>query len=236
MLFNELYQNGVKSFEAKDFSKATDYFTQALDLQPKNTTVLVNLALSEFKSGQKSASYSYFKKALHIDPHFVTAQQGLDFVKSQFQMREIPHRIEYYERWRESFIKPFSVVFPLILTLMVFTIWGFRTLKYFGNRKKAYFAGEDPDSYGLFNLVLRVFLVIGIFWSASFKYDSSLQRGLVKSDSVPVRSAPIANGPEILQIYGGLEIHILREKDGWLQIEYPGTIAGWVPMDSILRL
>ncbi len=236
MSFNELFQNGVNSFKAQEFDKASVLFTQALDLQPENTTVLVNLALAQYQAGQKTAAFAYYKKALHIDPDFSTARQGLEFVRSQVQIREIPHRIETYQRVRENFVEPFSVAIPLILTVVLFAIWGFKTIKHLAAKKRAYLAGEDPSSYGLLNFVLAVLLVFSLSWLAFFKYDSSLHRGIVKSETVTVRSAPILTAPEILQIYGGLEVRILRKQDGWLQIEYPGSIAGWVEPGSVVEL
>ncbi len=236
MTFEELFQNGVKSFQTKEFDKASTFFTQALDLQPENTTVLVNLALAHFQAGQKSAAYAYYKKALHIDPFFTTAQQGLNFLKGQIQIKEIPHRIETYERAREVLIEPFSVTIPLALTAALFATWGFKTLKYLGNKKRSYFAGEDPSSYGIFNLALSVLLTLSILWVVFFKIDSNIKRGIVKLDSVSIRSAPLVTSPEILQIYGGLEVHIIRNQDGWMQIEYPGAVAGWVEASSIVEL
>jgi tetratricopeptide (TPR) repeat protein len=236
MSFDELFQDGVKAFQAKDYANASTFFTQALDLQPANTTVLVNLALAEYQAGQKSASYAHYKKALHIDPYFTTAQQGLDFVKSQIQIHEIPHRIETYERMRESFIEPFSVALPLILSTVVFVAWGFRLVKYLSQKKRAFFAGEDAAPYGVLNILLSLFLVVSLSWVVFFKFDSEIERGIVKNETVSLRTSPLATSPEILQLYGGLEVRILRKQDGWLQVEFPGATAGWVEPGSIVEL
>ncbi len=236
MSFNELFQNGVKSFKSQEFDKASVFFNQALDLQPENTTVLVNLAATQYQLGLKTAAFAYYKKALYLDPSLSTAQQGLDFVKSQVQIREIPHRIETYQKTREYLIEPFSVFVPLILTTLLFAMWGARTLKYFGQKKRAYLAGENLPAYGFLNFILSILLIISFSWVGFFKFDSSLKRGLVKLENVSVKSSPLLTAPEILQIYGGLEVQILRHQDGWLQIEYPGSIAGWVEPGSILEL
>ena len=84
--------------------------------------------------------------------------------------------------------------------------------------------------------MLTLLLALSFSWLAFFKYDSSLHRGIIKLESVAVRSAPLLTAPEILQIYGGLEVRILRHQDGWLQIEYPGSIAGWVEPGSVVEL
>lgn len=236
MSFDELFQNGVKSFQNKDFASSSTFFTQALDLQPDNTTALVNLALAEYQAGNKLAAFAYYKKALHLDPYFSTAQQGFSFVKSQVQIKEIPHRIETYERFRDFFIEPVSVVVPLVLATLLFITWGFKTLKHLGNKKRAYLSGEDPASYGLLNFVLSALLTASLVWLSVFKYDSSIKRGVVKSDLISLRSAPVLTSPEILQVYGGLEVRILRHQENWLQVEYPGSIAGWVESSSIVEL
>ncbi len=236
MSFNEVFQEGAKNFQAQDFAKASTFFQQALDLQPANTTVLVNLALSRFHSGQKIEAYDYLKKALHLDPSFLPAQQGFDYVKSQVQIREVPHRIETYEQLRDYLIKPFSVAIPLTITLALFILWGFRLIRYLSQKKRAFFAGEDPLPYGALNIFLSVLLVLSTAWVAFFKYDSLIPRGLVKLDTASLRSSPLATSPEVLQIYGGLEVQILRHQGDWLQVEYPGSIAGWIEASSILEL
>lgn len=236
MSFNELFQNGVKSYQEKDFANASTFFAQALDLQPENTTVLVNLASAQFQAGQKTAAFAYYKKAVHLDPYFSTAQQGLEFVKSQIQIREIPHRIETYQRLRDNFVEPFSVMIPLILTTVLFLIWGLKTIRHFGNKKRSYLAGEDPRSYGLTNIILSILLCMSLAWLAFFKIDSSIKRGIVKLDTVSVRSAPLVTAPEVVQIFGGLEVRILRHQDSWTQVEYPGSVAGWVESSTIVEL
>lgn len=236
MSFAELFENGVKSFQAKEFDKASTFFTQALDLQPENTTVLVNLASAEFQTGQKTAAFAHYKKAAHLDPYFSTAQQGLDFVKSQIQIREIPHRIETYQRMREYFVEPFSVMIPLVLSTVLFLIWGLKTIRHLGNKKRAYLAGEDPSSLGLTHVILTILLVTSLVWLAFFKYDSSIKRGIVKQESVSLKSAPLMTAPEILQVFGGLEVKILRHQDGWTQIEYPGSVAGWIESSAVVEL
>jgi tetratricopeptide (TPR) repeat protein len=235
MSFEEVFNNGVSSFQAKEFDKASTYFTQALDLQPENTTVLVNLALAHYQAGQKTIAFAYYKKAAHLDPFLSTAQQGLDFVRSQIQIREVPHRIETYERMRNYFVEPFSVLVPLAISAVLFFIWGLKTIRHYGNKKRAYLAGEDPAAYGPLNLLLCLLFAMSLVWVGFFKIDSSIQRGIVKMETLSVKSSPLLTAPEVLQIYGGLEVQILRHQDGWLQIEFPGSIAGWVEPGSIIE-
>lgn len=236
MSFDQLFQDGVKSFQAQEFEKASSHFKEALALQPDNTTVLVNLALAQFKLGQKPAAYASFKKALHIDPSFSVAQQGFEFMETQFQVREIPHRVDTYQRLRTYLVEPVSVLVPLVLSLTLLLVWGVQFFRFLGARKRAYQEGADPQGYSPYQIVLATLLAFSLFWIALFKYDSTIERGIVQVESVPVRSSPLLTSPEVLQLFGGLEVRILRKQDEWLQVEYPGSIAGWIPANSILPL
>jgi tetratricopeptide (TPR) repeat protein len=236
MSFEQMFQNGVNSFQSQEFEKASGFFSQALDLQPDNATVLVNLALTELKLGQKPAAYAHFKKALRIDPSFSVARQGFNYLETQFQVKQIPHRVEAYESLRQYLIEPFSVLVPLILSLSLLTWWGRSLFRFLGARKRAFLAGEDQPSYSPYQIALGLALLFTLFWTALFKFDSSIPRGIIQVESIPVRTSPLMTSPEVLQLFGGLEVRILRKQDSWTQVEYPGSIAGWIPATALLEL
>ncbi len=236
MSFEQIFEAGVKSFQGKDFAKATDYFSQALTLRPDDPSVLTNLALSHYELDQKIPAYVYFKKALHVAPDNLQAQQGFEFLQSQVQVRDIPHQIEFYEKARSLLVTPISGHVPFALSWVLFIAVGYRGIRYLSRRRQAYLSGEDKPSFGLLNFALAFFFIASLSWSLFHSYDRSLQRGLVKDDTVVIRSAPSMGGPALLELNGGLEVRILRKQDGWIQVQYPGSYSGWLQKDSIVEL
>lgn len=236
MSLQVLFDEGSKAFEQKDFAKASEAFTKALDLQPNNLTLLVNLGLSKFELGQKIESYVLFKKAEHLDPKSEAVQQGLAFLKNQVQIQEVPRNIEFYEQARQYLIKPFQISTPLTFLWVLMLVFGTYMIRYLSNKKKAFLAGEDPKPFGVAAWLSFVLLLVSVFWLGFFQWDSQISRGFVKLETLSLRSAPESNSPTVMQLSGGLEVKILRKTDEWLQIQYPGSFSGWVEKQSVLEL
>lgn len=231
-----LFEEGVKHFEAKDYVQAVGSFKQALDLQPNNVTLLVNKALAHFELGQKFEAYALLKKAQVLNPASEAARQGLEFVSSQIQVKEIPHEIELYEQSRALLVKPFSFHTPLTFLLVLFALTGVYWIRHFSNKKKAFLAGEDAQPMvtpGWISLIL--FLFCGL-WALFYQFDQSVPRALVSQESLAIHSAPTLNSPTILELNGGLEVRVLRKQEGWVQVQFPGSFSGWVEKDSVLEL
>lgn len=236
MSFDQSFQEGVKSFQEKDFAKAAEHFSAALVEQPENSAALTNMALTQHELGQKMAAYVYFKKAVQIDPGNLQAQQGLEFLKSQVEVRDVPHQIEPYERARDLLVTPVAQFVPYTFSLIMLLVVGIRTIRHFARRRQAYAAGEDRPSFGPLNWFFTLVFIFSVFWSSLHTYDQSIPRGFIKAETVSLRSAPSIGSPAILELNGGLEVRILREQDGWIQVQYPGTFSGWLQKESLLEL
>ena len=236
MSIQGLFDEGVNSFQQKDFSKASELFSQALAQQPEDVTLLVNLALARFELGQKFESYALFKKATHLDPESESALQGLEFVKNQIQLREMSRNLEIYEQARSSLVKPISIHFPLGFSLVFFLLSGFLLIRFFADKVKSFRAGEDQRPLSVWGWVSLILFFISLAWTGFYKFDQSIPRGIVKLESLSLRSAPAVNSPTVLELNGGLEVKILRAEDKWLQIQYPGTFSGWVEKEAVLEL
>ena len=236
MSFEQLFEESVKSFQAQNYQQAADLLGQALSLNPHHPEALTNMALTQYELGQKMAAYVYFKKALSREPKNLAAQQGLDFVKSQIQVRDIPHQIELYERARHILVTPVPVHVPYFFTWLFLIIVGTRWIQNRLAKRKAFLAGEDRPPFGVLNWTLCLFLAAAIGWTLFYNHDKSLTRALIREETLNLRSAPSAESPAILEIYGGLEVEVLRREDGWTQIQHPGSYAGWVPSSSLLEL
>lgn len=236
MSLQDLFDEGTKAFEQKDFEKASDAFSKALDLQPNNVTLLVNLGLSKYELGQKIESYAFFKKAESLDPKSEAVQQGLAFLKNQIQIQEVPRNIELYEQARMYLIKPFQATTPLIFIWVLMLVFGTYLIRHLSNKKKSFLAGEDPKPLGVAAWVSLSLFVASLLWFGFFKYDSQISRGFVKLETLSLRSAPESNSPTVMQLNGGLEVRILRKSGDWLQIQHPGSFSGWVEKQSVLEL
>ena len=69
-----LMQNG-------EFQSASDTLRELATEQPKNTTILINLAVAQKNLGNKSTAISLLERALEIEPENEAARRNLDVLK-----------------------------------------------------------------------------------------------------------------------------------------------------------
>jgi tetratricopeptide (TPR) repeat protein len=236
MAVQGLFEEGIKFYESKDYAQAVDLFKQALDQQPNNVTLLVNKALAHYELGQKFESYALLKKAITLNPASEAAQQGLEFISNQVQVKEVPHNIEFYEQTRSLLVKPFSPNTPLAFLLVLFALTGIYWIRHLSQKKKAFLAGEDSLPMGTPGWISFVLCLFSLFWTVFYKWDLQVPRALITKETLALHSAPTANSPTILELNGGLEVRVLRKQDQWVQVQFPGSFSGWTEKDSVLEL
>ncbi|WP_374076763.1 tetratricopeptide repeat protein [Bdellovibrio bacteriovorus] len=230
----ELFKQGTQLYLAKDYTKAQEVFTQALDKDPYNATTLTNLALAEFQLGKKPLAIGLLRKALASDPELPTAQAGLKFILSQMQVKEVPHQIETYESLRSKLLQPVPLSAYLILSALSLFAAGWILISYGGRRRKALEEEKSLPAFPLIGSLLSLAFVIFTGLLALKVYDSTILRGTIIEEKVSLQTAPGDNQVAILELFGGMEV-IARETQGdWVQVTYPGSLTGWIKKSSVL--
>ncbi|KYG60718.1 hypothetical protein AZI85_12045 [Bdellovibrio bacteriovorus] len=230
----ELFKQGTQLYLAKDYAKARESFTQALDQDPHNAVVLTNLALAEFQLGKKPLAVGLLRKALTSDPELSTAEAGLKFVLSQLGVREVPRQIETYESVRTKLIQPVPLYAYLILSALTFFAAGWTLISYGGRRRKAMQEETSAPGFPMVSALLTLSFVIFTGLLALKVYDSTILRGTIIEEKVSLQTAPGDNQVAILELFGGMEVVAHQTQGEWVQITYPGSLTGWVKKASVL--
>ncbi|KHD88529.1 MAG: TPR domain-containing protein [Bdellovibrio sp. ArHS] len=230
----ELFQQGTQSYLAKDYAKAHESFSRALDQDPNNAVVLTNLALTEFQLGKKPLAVGLLRKALASDPELSTAEAGLKFVLSQLGVKEVPRQIQTYESVRAKLIQPVPLSAYLILSALTFFAAGWTLISYGGRRKKAMQEEAAAPSFPLVSTFLTLSFVIFTGLLALKVYDSTILRGTIITEKVSLQTAPGDNQVAILELFGGMEVVARQTQGDWVQVTYPGSLTGWIKKDAVL--
>lgn len=231
---SELFTQGTKSYVAKDYAKASEIFTQALDKDPRNAVILTNLALSQFQIGKKAMAVGLLRKALSTDPELVTAKTGLRFVLSQMQVKEVPHKIETYESIRTSILQPVPLSAYMILSAICLFASGWILISYGGRRKKALDEEKSPPPFPFIGTIIGIVFILTTGLLTLKLYDSTIVRGTIIEDQVSLQTAPGDNQVTILDLYGGMEVVVREIQGDWTQVTYPGSLTGWIKKSSLL--
>lgn len=230
----ELFNEGTKAYLAKDYTQAETLFTQSLDKDPLNSTVLTNLALTAFQLGKKPLAVGLLRKALHYEPDLETAQQALRFSLSQMQIKEVPHKIQTYESLRTGVLQPIPLLAYLGLSALSFFAAGWTLISYVGRRKKANEEERQMPGFPVIAVILSSGFIL--FTSLVFLkiYDSTIPRATIVDEIVSLQTAPGDNQVAITELGGGLEVIVRQTQNDWVQVNYPGSATGWIKKSSVL--
>lgn len=232
---DDLFSNGLKSYQEGRFEEAANQFEQALSQYSNNASLLYNLGLAEYKQGKTGLAIASWRKALSIDPSLSDARDALQFAFSKLERKELPHQVMLLETLRATLLQWVSLnqlFFILFLTLFAF-VW--TLLTWLGRRRVA----QEQESSAP-TLPIKVYFLgvcfFGLFSLLGLKvYDLRTPRGTIVSKTVEVRAGPDAEQASLFEIYEGLEVILGEAQNGWVKITYPGGRSGWLPEESLKR-
>lgn len=230
----DFFDQGTQAYLSKDYKKAQELFQKSLDLDPHNSTVLTNLALTEFQLGQRPMAIGLLRKALTLDPDTSTAQASLNFILSEHPVKEIPRNLNSYEVLRAQMLQPIPLPGYLVLSALSFLSAGWAAISYIGRRRKAL---EEEKALPPFPVVPTVLVLLFLLFSGLVLlklYDSTILRGTIITETVSLQTAPGENQVAIMDLPGGAEVQIRAERGEWAQVTYSGSATGWIKKSSVL--
>ena len=231
--FNTAFRLGSEQYQAKKYSEALSSFNSALSFDKNNLAAINNAALTHFQLGHKGWAAALFRKSLEINPSFEASQQGLEYVLSQLQVKELPHDVHIWEVFRKNILSVTSLRVFLIFTAftMLSSLWFL--LAYISKRKKALLEEQLLPAMSLPTIFLT-FVFLASLTISILKFADGLEtRGTVVADKSFVRSLPQEDAAQLFEIFQGLEVIILRTSNDWYQIQYPGGSSGWIPKEHV---
>lgn len=228
------FQKANELYFAKNYTEAKQAYSELLQSSPDNADVVTNLALTEFQIGNKFAALGWLRKALFLDPSHSQAQQGLKYVTSQIQIRELPRQIPLFESIHHSVLAQFPLPALLLVGFLCFMAFAWGLVTFLAQRRRAF-----RDQNLLPNLPWRVVISGGFFvlftLATGLKiYDLSLRRATVVAESAPLQTAPGDNQVTILDVYGGNELIIHQTQGEWAQVTLPGSVTGWIKTSQVV--
>lgn len=230
----QLFQEGTRLYIAKDYAKAQESFQKSLDMDPRNSTTMTNLALAQFQLGKKAIALGLLRRALAIEPDLLTAQQAHKFILSQMEIKEVPHQIEAYESARKYLLQPIPLTAYLAVTGLLFFAAGWTLLNYVGRRKKALTEESALPGFPVLGSIYCLGFVLFTCLLLLKIHDSRQIRGTIIEEHISLQTAPGDNQAVVLELYSGAEVLVLSFQDDWAQVTYPGSLTGWIKKSSLI--
>jgi tetratricopeptide (TPR) repeat protein len=208
-------QEGIRAYEAKQYTQAIERFSAAIDSDNETASARHNLALAYFQSGQPAEALWQLERAHRLEPsdkELIVKTQALKQVLGLFSANE---------EWFEIASKQLSYAQWIILCASLF--WILVALHLF-LRSKAY-----PLS------AARILAWIMLVAAAPLTYLSFLDSKsgqIIRNQPVELRAAPASAAPATASRLPGSQGRILDAHENFYLIKTPEGPTGWISKDD----
>ena len=224
-----LFEEGNRYFQAEDFKKAVESYTQILNQGLESPEIYFNLGNTYYKAGESALAILNYERALKLSPRDPDIQTNLNLVN-----RTIVDRVEsppmlFFWRWMNTIRDNLTTnewgkwsIITLWIAVAGIALAVFRRRGLF-RQPIRYFAG--------ILIVVWVIFFVGYLWKSH--YDSNTVQAIVITQKVEVLSAPDETGTVLFDLHEGVKIRVLRNVPGWSEISLPDPQKrGWLPKET----
>lgn len=231
--FAASFEEAIGKYRSSQFTEAFSDFQSLLDQDPENVALLTNTALSAYQAGQKGLAVGLLKRALMQDPQNQTGVEALSFIQSQMNPKDLPRELPNWEVFRSEVLSFLTLPQWISLALLcgLAAIWAL--MSFLGRRRRAIKEGSPTPGLKMVEVILLVVGVLGLLTMTGKYIDSTQVRGVLLPENVSVYSAPNTQSVNLLTLHAGFEVVLLRQQDSWVQIQYPGSVTGWVEAKDV---
>jgi tetratricopeptide (TPR) repeat protein len=218
----ESYNEANHLYEEGDYSEAIELYEDALG-SARDSRVLYNLGNAYFKAGRVGKAVVNYRRAWVLSPRDPDIRANLDFARSYRADRVdvgsnppivLLVRIVRYFSIQET-LAAASILFVSALVLLSAA------------------AVRRRPALGCASLCLFIiFLYLLISWG-SWRAVLRSRNAVVVVPEVTAYSGPGTEYREVLQVHDGLEARIRDERHGYVLIQIPGGLGGWVEESAV---
>ncbi len=171
--------------------------------KPRDVNALFNLALLKLQKEDFFSATGMLRRVLYLDPGFKEAYKALEQKPSL-------SFVESAKFFVFQFI-PYSYLVPLNLLFL------FSSFFLFFSQKRG----------GFFYFTSFLFLISSLFVVENVN-EQFHSRATVIVKSTEARSVPSKNFGSLFSVYGGENVSILKQTEGWFQIKTNKDEVGWI--------
>jgi tetratricopeptide (TPR) repeat protein len=248
----QLFERANAAYEAGNYSAAVEDYEKVAGTGVAAPDLFYNLGNAYFKQGDLGRAVLWFERARRLAPRDADVSENLDLTRSLLRDQEL---LQASPRWRgvvlswhhdtttaES-VALASVLFTLVCALGICFV--FRDSETVSRAYRSISVLSPGRLLGLdkaqdLGLAMAfAALVTGAFaYSAVSKVRAEHARttGVVLAEEASVFSGPSPNASVQFKVHEGTLVSVRDERAGWLRVELPGDLSGWIQEPSLARI
>ena len=248
----QLFERANAAYEAGNYAAAVDDYERAAASGVTAPDLFYNLGNAYFKLGDLGRAVLWFERARRLAPRDDDVRENLDLTRSLLRDQEL---LAAAPRWRSALlawhrdtttaesVAVASILFTLVCALGIcFVFRNSETLSRVYRRVSILSPGrllglDKAQDLGL--ALALVLLLTGAFAYSAFskvRAEHARSTGVVLAEEASVFSGPSPNAAVQFKVHEGTLVSVRDERAGWLRVEVPGDLSGWIQEPSLARI
>ena len=248
----QLFERANAAYEAGNYAAAVDDYERAAASGVTAPDLFYNLGNAYFKQGDLGRAVLWFERARRLAPRDDDVRENLDLTRSLLRDQEL---LAASPRWRSALlawhrdtttaesVAVASILFTLVCALGIcFVFRDSETLSRVYRRVSILSPGrllglDKAQDLGL--AMAFVLLLTGAFAYSAFskvRAEDARSTGVVLAEEASVFSGPSPNASVQFKVHEGTLVSVRDERAGWLRVELPGDLSGWIQEPSLARI
>ncbi len=246
------FAEGNAAYEAGDYGAAIDRYREVADAGVVHRDLFYNLGNAYFKSGDLGHAVLWYERALQLDPRDGDIRANLAVVRSMLRDQQLlpAHGgvrgvlTGWHRRLSAEESVAVACVFYALFTLSALCLI-FRRSRFV----RAFYRFASWVSPGrLFGLGMAGDVLLGMATTAviallfagsayaKVRESRVHMRSVVVSQEIAVFSGPSRDSTIQFKIHEGTIVTVRDGREGWVRVDLPGDLSGWVEMESVERI
>ena len=248
----EVFTRGNRHYEAGKYEAAIESYSTLVQRGVVDAHLYYNLGNAYYKAGMMGPAMLSYERAARLAPRDEDITENRGLLRSLLRDRqflESPGLVTRAVSWvprrlttRE--LAGLSIAFYLLLVLIAagfvlrerpFVSRWYRTLSLASPGRLL--GLEKTGDFVLAMFVVSVLLATTAGTTAArYRMESQRWGAVVLEEEVPVYSGPSTDATLQFNVHEGTTVRVTETHAGWVEIELPGELSGWIRSDAMERI
>ena len=247
-----LFAAGNAAYEAGAFADAIDRYLEVARGGVANADLYYNLGNAYFKAGDLGRSVLWYERALRIEPRSDDARANLAMVRSLLRDQQlIPAQggvrsaaLAWHRRLSTTESAAVACGFYALFCIAALVLI-FRRARPVASIYRRLSWVSPARLFGLtmtqdLILAMAVTAALAVVFAGSayskIQDSRAAGRGVVVTEEVAVFSGPSEDATIQFKIHEGTIVSVRDGRSGWVRVDLPGDLSGWVEEDTVDRI
>lgn len=229
----ELFEKALSFYKAKNYSKAKLLFQLNLEKEPRNTTLLYNLGLTEMNLKNWGWASAYWRKSLEIYPGFTESLKSLQYLEDQNMIST--NKFDPIFKSSSFIGQRLSLLSIGVFFIFCFSISIRALFNFLSDKRKAFEAEESSPKFSFKFILVQLACGLSIVLLGLKLMHFSQARATIVSKTASIRLSPNLESPELLSLNEGEELKVLNKQADWTRVEDLSGTKGWIQKNNIYQ-